>query len=684
MLLIPFGLSALSSAFLSPIEFQMALRAAVAAVAIAAATATATISVNATTIDHLGTVRVTYSGLTYDQAKYAWIGVYASTAKTSRIAALPYPASSPWTYNTPIKYIELYYMNQTQGYGHWDFTLLNMYTPVKFVLFTGSIDYPTAVATSQTVSFNNPSQPLRGHLGPTGDPTSMRVTWNSPFSSSEAPTVMWGTSSGSYPNSASASTNTYSRADMCGAPANTDFGWFEPYYWQSAVMTGLIPGATYYYRYGSTANGFSDEYSFTAMAAPNPSRPLNWCIFADIGVTDFDETQDHWDEPDAWSTMSHMIDRVAASQCSTAALVGDVAYATGLLSKWPLFDERISGLARTVPMLVGHGNHERDWWGSGSTCFQNSVDSGGECGVPVSVRYPMPWAGVSAGASNPNNGTWFSLAEGPLYFVMLNSELPLNATWSAQYQYLEATLKSVNRSVTPWLVVAFREWTLRFASCCPDWPGYCFYLLTRLPCKLPFSLSISLPSLLTLSSLLPALSLCRPPHVLQRHPGHQLLAAGKPARHLQGRSCPHWPRAQRAGHLPDRQQPVCHGASVWRLRCTRPRGPGQCRADSHAARHAAARDDRVPGRVPRVQHAEHRQPQQPDAQLLRRQRQQLAVLAGYQPGASHRLKPIILVRQSSITPGAASWLPSWWPAVAASVLLHFRVPSPSAKALCVR
>lgn len=444
----------------------MAFRVALAFAALALAAATPTISVNTTTIDHLGTVRVTYSGLTYDQAKYAWIGVYASSATTTRIAALPYPAEQPWTYNAPIKYIELYYMNQTTGSGHWDFELLNMYTPVKFVLFTGSVDYPTTVATSATVSFNNPSQPLRGHLGPTGDATSMRLTWNSPFGASEAPTVMWGTSSGSYPNSAPASSSTYSRDDMCGAPANSDFGWFEPHYWQSAVMTGLIPGATYYYRYGSTANGYSDEYSFTAMAAPSPTRPLNWCIFADIGMTEYTDGEplapsDHWAEPDAWSTTQHMIDRVTAAQCTTAALVGDVAYATGQLSKWPLFDERMSDLAHTVPLLVGHGNHERDWWGSGSTCFQNSVDSGGECGVPVSTRYPMPWAGVSAGASNPNNGTWFSLAEGPMYFVMLNSELPLNATWSAQYQYLEATLKAVNRSVTPWLVVAFREWLQR-------------------------------------------------------------------------------------------------------------------------------------------------------------------------------------------------------------------------------
>jgi hypothetical protein len=57
---------------------------------------------------------------------------------------------------------------------------------------------------------------------------------------------------------------------------------------------------------------------------------------------------------------------------------------------------------------------------------------------------------------NPNNGTWFVLAQGPVTLVMLNSELPVGPT-SPQYAFLEATLSAVDRTVTPWVIVAFHR-----------------------------------------------------------------------------------------------------------------------------------------------------------------------------------------------------------------------------------
>jgi len=35
------------------------------------------------------------------------------------------------------------------------------------------------------------------------------------------------------------------------------------------------------------------------------------------------------------------------------------------------------------------GNHERDWPGTG-TRFEGARDSGGECGVALDKRFPMP------------------------------------------------------------------------------------------------------------------------------------------------------------------------------------------------------------------------------------------------------------------------------------------------------
>jgi hypothetical protein len=45
-------------------------------------------------------------------------------------------------------------------------------------------------------------------------------------------------------------TKTYTRADLCGAPANGT-GYFDPGSLHTAAMTGLQPSTKYYYIYGS-------------------------------------------------------------------------------------------------------------------------------------------------------------------------------------------------------------------------------------------------------------------------------------------------------------------------------------------------------------------------------------------------------------------------------------------------
>lgn len=62
-------------------------------------------------------------------------------------------------------------------------------------------------------------------------------------------------------------------------------------------------------------------------------------------------------------------------------------------------------LLLTVPLIppsflltlqVCMGNHERDWPG---TSLYGTIDSGGECGVPYSHRFPMPTSGQREQAS---------------------------------------------------------------------------------------------------------------------------------------------------------------------------------------------------------------------------------------------------------------------------------------------
>lgn len=103
---------------------------------------------------------------------------------------------------------------------------------------------------------------------------------------------------------------------------------------------------------------------------------------------------------------------------------------------------------------IGHGNHERDYPGTGLSPYYNtSVDSGGECGVPTITRYPTP---AAPGGLAPANSTWYSMPHGPATFIMLNSELPMEPN-SPQFAFLKSALAAVDRTTTPWIVVSFHR-----------------------------------------------------------------------------------------------------------------------------------------------------------------------------------------------------------------------------------
>ena len=102
-----------------------------------------------------------------------------------------------------------------------------------------------------------------------------------------------------------------------------------------------------------------------------------------------------------------------------------------------------------VPYVLNQGDHERDFpnSGSGSDLYPSSKDSGGECGIPTELRFPSP------ATNSYSNSGWYSFSQGPAIFIMMNSEAQV-APGSNQYAWLEATLASTDRLVTPWVIIA--------------------------------------------------------------------------------------------------------------------------------------------------------------------------------------------------------------------------------------
>ncbi len=71
-------------------------------------------------------------------------------------------------------------------------------------------------------------------------------------------------------------------------------------------------------------------------------------------------------------------------------------------------------------------------------------DSGGECAVPVVRRFHSP--------SNGNGIFWYSFDVGPVHVLFFSTEHDFSDT-SPQYAWIEKDLRSVDRSITPWIIV---------------------------------------------------------------------------------------------------------------------------------------------------------------------------------------------------------------------------------------
>ncbi|KAF4349989.1 hypothetical protein F8388_017567 [Cannabis sativa] len=128
------------------------------------------------------------------------------------------------------------------------FHVINIRTDISFVFFGGGFDTPCTLARTSPLPFLNPNMPLHAHLNSIDSTsTSMRVTWVS--GDNKPQQVQYGDG-----KTQTSLVTTFTQKDMCKSdilvsPAK-DFGWHDPGFIHSAVMTGLLPLTNYTYRYG--------------------------------------------------------------------------------------------------------------------------------------------------------------------------------------------------------------------------------------------------------------------------------------------------------------------------------------------------------------------------------------------------------------------------------------------------
>ena len=144
-------------------------------------------------------------------------------------------------------------------------------------------------------------------------------------------------------------------------------------------------------------------------------------------------------------TMAHLSSHVDAA---AVLLVGDLSYADCEQTRWDSWREFVETDFARVPLLTLPGNHEVE------------EDTHGDMVSfkPYASRFRMaPTCDACAAGSYAYDGwkanMWFSVSVGSATIITLSSYHNYSAT-SAQYAWLEATLKAVDRVKSPWLIVS--------------------------------------------------------------------------------------------------------------------------------------------------------------------------------------------------------------------------------------
>ncbi|KAK9189211.1 hypothetical protein WN944_020617 [Citrus x changshan-huyou] len=327
--------------------------------------------------------------------------------------------------------------------GSIKFHVINIRTDIEFVFFAGGFDTPCILNRTNPINFANPKSPLYGHLSSSDSTaTSMRVTWVS--GDKEPQQVQYGDG-----KSETSKVTTFTQDDMCNATAlqspAKDFGWHDPGYIHTAVMTGLRPSTSFSYRYGSDLVGWSDKIQFkTPPAGGSSEEVLRFLTYGDMGKAPLDDSAEHYIQPGSLSVIKAMADEIDNGSVDSIFHIGDISYATGFLVEWDFFLHQISPVASRVSYMTAIGNHERDYLGSSGSVYE-TPDSGGECGVAYETYFPMP---IPA-----RDKPWYSIEQAGVHFTVMSTEHDWSEN-SEQYEWMKKDMASVDRSKTPWLIFA--------------------------------------------------------------------------------------------------------------------------------------------------------------------------------------------------------------------------------------
>jgi hypothetical protein len=324
----------------------------------------------------------------------------------------------------------------------------------------------TVVRAAETapLSLGDTTDPVGTRLAFGDSPSDMLLTWTSLDGTAPAVASVGTARGGPYALNFTATgpPRTYKASDLCHAPANETgpASFLDPGFFHTVRLSGLAPGARYFVVYGQVGGAEAPETTFRTRAAPGPDVPVRFAAFGDAATYPV--------FPGTVTTVDLILALDALDPerpVDFVAMIGDLAYAEGAVLVWALWTGFMWPIASRLPFMVTVGNHETnvgpgecptnnsitrmsEWQGTTAAADPYGDDSGGEGAFATFQRYSGPASGLGV--------LWYSFDVGSVHFVLWSSEHDYTQG-SAQRAWLEQDLLGVNRSVTPWLVVAMHR-----------------------------------------------------------------------------------------------------------------------------------------------------------------------------------------------------------------------------------
>ena len=425
-----------------------------------------------------------------DATSVAWHGVPASIAITNDLIALT--CDGEWGLHEAFDAVAVPAAAMAAGHGKLKLPPLPDLRCTYVVRYVrddghghGQILAEARVATARAVAKEEDDdgddaldvdipRPRSLHISFTSNVDEMMMIWVSGGGGhlAKQPQVEWGLASGNLTHSVFGTSSTYHASDLCNAPANKSgpLSFIDPGAIHRVVVSGLPPRTRVFYRVGlGIGHHWSTEHSFMSRRAPvgaalalspsEPIEPIKFLMYADqaLPVPIFEG---------AWEMTSQVVRDIEAGYDAFLLHPGDLGYARGQGYIWDVWGALVEPIAARVPYMVTVGNHEYDHIGkrlegSGAppggwhpSWGNLGDDSSGECGVPTAARFNGTGSARLSAADPPSNGVfWYSFEEGPVHVAVLSSE----HNWtvgSRQYEWLAADLASVDRTATPWVLLA--------------------------------------------------------------------------------------------------------------------------------------------------------------------------------------------------------------------------------------